>query len=180
MRISKSVPFLLLALLASATAHGETVYRVVQPDGTVEFTDSPPPGQAAQAIHVQPLNTVPLSGSPRDAFEELPPQHSSKPIYGGVAIVRPEEGASLWGTGGEVDVDVKTEPPLRPGDRVDVVMDGISVGGGRATAIRLKEVARGTHTLQAIIKDSAGKVLVQSDSVTFTVHQGRQRRLYTN
>jgi hypothetical protein len=175
----RKLAFILCATLVCGLAHSQTVYRVVQPDGTVEFTDNPPPGQAAQAIDVPPLNTVPLAGSPRDAFEE-PPRQQSKPIYEHVTITQPEQNGSLWGTGGQVKVDVEARPSLRPGDRVDLVMDGVSVGGGRSTAFTLEQVDRGTHVLQAVIKDSAGKVMAQSNSVTFTIHQAAQRRLPTN
>lgn len=176
--MKKPIVILCLAMTASIL-HAQTVYRVVQPDGTVEFTDSPPPGQPAQAIVVPPLNTARPLGSPRDAYDDSP-SSEKKVAYEELRITSPEEGESIWGSVGQVNVDLSLEPKLRAGDKIELKLDGQSIGGGRSTAITLTEVVRGTHTLQAVVKDSSGKVMAQSNSVTFTKHQAQQRRVLTN
>lgn len=175
----KTRAVVLSLMLATGIVQAQTVYRVTQPDGTVEFTDSPPPGQPAQAVVVPPLNTAKPPVSPRDAHDDAP-NPERKVAYEALEITKPAEGESIWGPVGRVDINLSVEPSLRSGDKVELKLDGQSIGGGHATAITLTEVARGTHTVQAVVKDSSGRVMAQSNSVTFTKHQGQQRRLLTN
>ena len=46
------------------------------------------------------------------------------------------------------------------------------VGGGKTTAVTLSNMDRGTYSVQAVVKDGAGKVLGRSDTVTFTLQKG--------
>lgn len=154
-----------------AMVQAQTVYKVIQPDGTVEFTDAPPEGEAAQKIEVPPLNTTPPLVSPRDAFDDQP-RAPAQPVYSRVRITSPENHTAFWDTSGTVNVDLSVTPSLRPGDKIEVMLDGRSVGGGRSTAIALTEMNRGTHTVQALIKDASGKVLARSNAVSFTLHKG--------
>jgi hypothetical protein len=159
----------LCLVLAGAIVQGQGVYKVIQPDGSVEFTDSPPPGESAQPVQVQPLNSMPSPGSPRDAFDD---SSAAKPAYSEVRITSPESGTSFWDTSGNVKVDVSLKPSLQPGDKLEVLLDGQAVGGGRSTAITLTNMNRGTHSVQAVVKNSSGKVLARSNAVSFTLQKG--------
>jgi hypothetical protein len=62
---------------------------------------------------------------------------------------------------------------VRPGDEVVLLLDGSRVAsfpssGGSTT---INGIDRGSHSLQAIIRDGAGQVVCQSTNVTFTVLQ---------
>jgi len=172
----KRAVVMVCAVLAVGAIEAAQIYRVTQPDGTVEFTDDPPPGETAVAVEVPPLNTVAPLESPRDAFDDSSTTEPVKP-YESVRITRPTDGESLWGPVGEVNVDLSVEPALKRGDRLDVLMDGEHVGGGSSTSITLTGVVRGTHTLVAVVRSASGKVVGQSKSVSFTKHQAQQHRL---
>lgn len=164
----KQLLLTLCLALASSAVPAQAVYKVIQPDGTVEFTDSPPPGEAAKQIEVPPLNTT----------EPLAPPASAPTASAGAAqgysefrITSPGNGESIRDNAGNVNVDLRLKPTLRSGDRIDVLVDGRSVGGGNNTAITLSAVDRGTHSVQALVKNSDGKVLARSNSVTFTLQR---------
>ncbi|MDX2316558.1 MAG: DUF4124 domain-containing protein [Gammaproteobacteria bacterium] len=166
------LPMLCLALIC-ASAQAQKVYRVVQPDGTVEFTDSPPSNRPAEEIHVQPLNSMPGIAPTSGASTQTAADKGDKG-YSEFRITSPGDNTSFWDTAGNVNVDLLLKPSLQSGDKIDLQLDGRSVGGGRSTAITLAEVDRGTHSLQAMVKNSDGKVVARSNSVTFTIQRGSQ------
>lgn len=167
---------LLCMVLAAGVVQAQTVYKVFQPDGTVEFTDSPPPGRPAHALTLEPLNVFHPDGSLRQGVE--PKLHQAKTVYEQLDIIKPGEGESIWGPVGQIDVSLSLSPPLRNGDKIDILLDGQAVAASGAGDVTLTDVNIGTHTVQAVVKNSAGKVVVQSAAVTFTKHQGEQHRLY--
>jgi hypothetical protein len=155
--------------LASSAVQAQTVYRVIQPDGTVEFTDSPPPGEAAKQIEVPPLNTsAPLAPPPAGA----PASTANAPQgYSEFRITRPGDGEAIRDNAGNVNIDLSLAPTLRSGDKIEVQLDGRPVGGGNRTAITLSGMERGTHSVQALVKNSTGQVVARSNSVTFTLQR---------
>ena len=60
---------------------------------------------------------------------------------------------------------------FQAGDKIGLNLDGQAIGGGRSTAITLTEMERGAHSLQALVKNSAGRVIERSNSVTFTIQR---------
>jgi hypothetical protein len=169
----KQLALVLCLMLVSGPALAQKVYKVIQPDGTVMFTDSPQPGDGAEEVAVRPINTTPPLASPADAFDDSPAAELEQ-AYNEIRITSPENDSSFWSTSGNVNVDISVKPSLRSGDKVDVLLNGQRVGGGRSTAITLSEMDRGTYTVQAVVKNSAGKVLARSNPVTFTVQKGSQ------
>jgi hypothetical protein len=158
-----------LVLLCN-TAQAQKVFRVVQPDGSIEFTDVPPANRPAEEIHLRPLNTAPaLAPAPSTPTHTAGTQENEG--YSEVRITNPGNDEGIRNNAGSVDVDLKLEPGLRSGDKIHLLLDGQSVGGGSATAITLTDMERGAHTIQAEVKNSAGKVVARSNSVTFTLQR---------
>lgn len=166
----KSLALALCLILLWGSVPAATVYKVVRPDGTVLFTDSPQPGDDAEPVEVGPINTVPSLGSPRDAFDDTPAAPRGQG-YVEVRIVRPENAATIRDNAGNVNVDVHVSPDLRQGDKIELKLDGQTVGGGNKTAFTLTRMDRGSHSLQAVIKDAAGQVVARSESITFTLQR---------
>jgi len=67
---------------------------------------------------------------------------------------------------------VQFQPPLQPGHRFDVAIDGqrrnINTASPRTT---VSDLVRGAHSLQIVVIDTAGKELMRSQSRTFFVQQ---------
>ena len=66
--------------------------------------------------------------------------------------------------------------PIRrcdPGDQVFVTLDGQALNDGRPTGAQftISPVERGTHVLQAAVRDSGGALLCQTSGVSYSVHQ---------
>jgi hypothetical protein len=171
MRIS----ILLFALFAGPGAYAE-VFRWVDEDGVVHFSDRPHEG--AETVELQQAQTfsAPASSRPRPSTLEEPEtgeQEGSEEGYTGLRIVRPGQDEVLWNTGGIVNVQVEAEPQLQTDHSIQLFLDGQPVNGleGGAKNFQLTDVFRGTHNLRAEIHDTDGKGLFQSVAISFTVQQ---------
>ena len=127
--MKKIVLALCLALAAGAAHAQQKVYKVVQPDGTILFTDTPPPGEDAEQVDVGPINTAPPLASPTDAFDDSPAAELEQG-YSEFRIASPADDAAIRDNAGNVNVDLKINPNLRAGDKIELILNGQSIGGG--------------------------------------------------
>ncbi len=170
---------ILLTLLAAGTAGAVPVWKWVDENGVPHYTDHPVPG--AQRIELTGVPTVPALKTPETqqaAPAAAPPggseagQAAQTQSGQHVALVKPEPNETLWNIGATLTVQVTVEPPLRPGQHVDVFLDGTRVNvGATATQFTVPNVYRGVHTLQVVVVSPEGQDVARSGSVQFTVQQ---------
>ncbi len=91
--------------------------------------------------------------------------------YETFAIVQPEVDETVHDNNGNVWVQVALEPYLARGHEVALLLDGETISQWPAVTFGLTGLERGTHTLQALITDSNGDVVVASEPVTFNMWQ---------
>ena len=167
----RSLAFTLLCFIGSV-ALAATVYRWVDEDGVVHYSDQPHAN--AEKMQVHAAQTYKSSGVDTPAATGGGNAAASAPAapYRGCAIVQPSDGQAFANVD-SLTVVVQTDPALHPGDKVYVSVDGQALNAGNPTGPQfvLSPVDRGTHTAQAQVKDSGGAVQCQTPSVTFEVHQ---------
>ena len=163
----KKLTSMICLVLVWGGVQAQAVYKVIQPDGTVEFTDEPKPGEEATQIEVEPLNTTPPLATPGEQAAAAPAQAG----YTSVRITSPDDNAAIRDNAGTVNVDVALDPALRSGDTIDILLDGQVVGGGSKTAITLNNMDRGSHRVQAVVKNGSGEVVARSNTVTFSLQR---------
>ena len=112
-----------------------------------------------------------------DKVEVINPAHATEfNGYSSIAIVAPTPNGTVRNNEGRVPVGIELQPGLQPGHEVTLLLDARPVPGTfSGTNIDLTGVERGTHTLRAQVRDAAGKVLIDSPSILFTM---RQRGLF--
>ena len=167
----RTLTFTLLSLVCSA-ALAATVYKWVDENGVVHYSDQPHPNaeklqvHAAQTYKPSALDT-PAAGGGGGANPTAAPAP-----YRGCAIVQPQDGQAFANID-SVTVVVQTDPQLHQGDKIFVTVDGQALNGGNPTGSQfvVSPVERGTHTAQAQVKDASGAVQCQTPPVTFEVHQ---------
>ena len=164
-----------LMLTLAPLALAQTVYKWVDENGQVHYSDQPHP--SAEKIHVKAVQTYKASQAgvapaPTAPPGEVPVAAQTAPAYQGCAIAEPGDGASFANID-SLTVVVQTDPLLRSGDKIYVSLDGAALNGGQPTGspFNVSPVERGTHTLQAIVRDSQGAVMCRTPGVTFEVHQ---------
>jgi hypothetical protein len=157
---------------AAAVALAGTVYKWVDENGVVHYSDQPHPG--AQKIQVQEVQTYKEQSGASPAAPPPPPVPVSAASsgYRGCAVTAPQADESFANLD-SLTVVVQTDPPLHAGDQIFVTYDGQPLNGNAATGGRftVSPVERGTHTLQAVVRDSNGAVLCSAPGITFNVHQ---------
>jgi hypothetical protein len=73
---------------------------------------------------------------------------------------------------GLVEVQLAIEPPLGKTHYVTFTLDGARASQPvQGTSFTLNDVERGSHVLQASVVDEAGRVMLRSDTVRFTMRQ---------
>jgi hypothetical protein len=161
---------ILLSALSATTASSAPAWTWVDADGTVHFSDRPVEGArqielaGAQAVSTQTRRPTGRSTTAQSDEPAAP--------YQTVDIVSPSEQETLWNIGGTLNVQARFQPPLQPGHRYDVSLDG-QRRNLNATSLRvaLPNVFRGTHTLQLIVLDATGTELMRSPTRNIVVQQ---------
>ena len=169
MRIFVAILALSVAAMASAA-----VYKWVQPDGSVIYSDRAPKGNTAptelpelQEIKMPPPPPPSEDSSPAsDQSEQAPRQEYTK-----FEITEPANNSTIRDNAGNVTIKMDLEPALQDGDLVAILLDGKELGQGKSTAVSLTNVDRGTHKLRAIVKNAQGDTVTSAGPVTFTLQR---------
>jgi hypothetical protein len=158
-------PLILLLVGVLCAPVSAKVYKLVLPDGSVQFTDQPQEG--AEEVKLPPVQTfrpppVPPSGSGSSGE-----RGDAGPLYESIAVVSPRPDETLRDNTGTVDITLSLEPSLRAGHTVEILLDGKAIGSGAGTSVSVSDVDRGTHTVSAAVKDADGNTLATAPGVTF-------------
>lgn len=160
----------LLLLLSLTLCFGvwaqDRVYKRVNPDGSVEYSDQPIEGAEVMKVPKGSTFTMP-EGSPRQAASTETKQEEPKVIYESLEITRPMNDEAIRSNEGKITALARSVPALASDHRFRWNMDGTPVQEVNAPELRLNNVNRGTHTLQAQIVDADGKVVISSETITF-------------
>lgn len=165
--------WIIAAVLAAHAAAplAQTVYESKGKAGPV-FSDRPSAGAAP--VELPPPNIVsPPAVKPTP---DAPDASASAPAYRRLLIQRPAEQDMVHSNNGAFDISASLSPPLRPSDRVRVMIDGNLVPTVfRSTTLQISErdwqaTAVGSnseHTLQLAVVDADGKPWIESAPVRF-------------
>lgn len=163
--------FTLLSIVCTAAIAG-TVYKWVDEDGVTHFSDQP--HENAQKVQLSAPQTY---SAPQPAVRPTPPSSARTApapatAYQSCALVAPTNDQS-FPNALSVAATVQLAPQQRVGDQVFLLLDGTRVPGlpTTGTSFTISPIDRGSHSLQAVVQDSAGQIVCQSANVTFSVLQ---------
>lgn len=160
--------FILLLFVALPTS--AAVYKWVDEDGKVHYSDSPKAG-AEKVVPKKHSNiTLVAPSTPVTPAEALP----EAPKYQ-IGFQSPEQNATVRNNNGQLELSISVEPQLASRHRVQLLLDNKVVrtlGGGGNFA--LDNLDRGEHQLQAQVIDNHGKVLASSPTRTVFLHRHSQ------
>ncbi|MEE8264011.1 MAG: DUF4124 domain-containing protein [Gammaproteobacteria bacterium] len=161
--------FLILGFILSFSVSA-VVYRWVDENGHVVYSDRPHPGaQALEKEEVQTVDVPPVEPiTPRSETKESP--KSGFAGYKRVAVVSPQNDEPVRENAGNVTVSVTLEPGLQNklGHKLALFVDGTQISEpGTATQFQLNNMNRGTHTLEAKVIGPDSKVIKSSSPIVF-------------
>ena len=157
-----------LMWLACTAAFPATVYKWVDENGVVHFSDQP--HENAEKVQLKAPQTYSAPKTPPVPQRRGAPKPG--PAYQSCAISEPTNDQVFMNTS-EVTAGVSIQPAVRPGDTAIVTLDGQRVPGVPASGgqFTISPVDRGTHSIQMTVQDPSGATVCTSPAVTFHVQQ---------
>jgi hypothetical protein len=163
------VRLLLVALLLTPIASpAQQIYRTVDEQGNVVFTDTPPPeGAEREEVQLQRLNTAP----PPPPRPDLAPQEQEAPeeppaVEYGVSITVPANETTIPMGPGNFSVSAVVRPSLGAAEQLQLYVDAVPWGEPQSVpSWELTNVFRGAHDITVAVIDSEGEHLAVSDPV---------------
>ena len=164
-KIVKFWTLMSLALTANAQ-----IYKSVDENGVVTFSDTPPsPSANTQTTIVKPNATnsipaieVPVAAATSETITALTPRT--------IAISSPKDNATIPMGAGIFDVTAELTSPLTEGEQLALYLDGTLVDTPQTSNVwTLSYVLRGPHTLQVRRLSSSGETASESEVITVFV-----------
>lgn len=172
---------MVLAAPLAAFSAGE-IYKVVDKDGNVTFTDQKP-AAGAEPMDLPPLSVVetdapPVAVSNATAGAEAEAAEEDKPLsarelrrlYRDFRIIQPQNEETFWGTANTVVVSWGSTEPVAEGMKVRLYVNGEARDVPPAGSVSLT-LNRGEHTIYAELRDAGNRRITTTDTVTFFVKQ---------
>lgn len=160
-----------MGLGLALTAQAGPIYKWVDKDGVVHYSDQDSPG-AEKIVTLGALN-VGSSGAPHVAQRAAPAPSPPAGLlrYAEFQITSPQSEQTFFGDD-PVGVHLNLNPPLQPGQSLTWHLNGRALDeAASSVSFVLPKMGRGTYVLSANITDQQTGDSQTSNSVTFYVHQ---------
>ena len=177
--------FLVLFTLAVSTGPlTAQVYKVVDKDGNVTYTDRPP-SEGAKPVKLSPISVIeapayetkPKAGEEEgEAANELSLRDMRR-NYKDFAIVAPQPEQSIWQPAQSITVAWNVRYELQQGMTVTISVNGREYATSTERMIPIGELDRGEHVVSAVLKDAKNRKIATANPVTFFI---KRPNIYTN
>ena len=159
------------------------VYKVVDEDGNVTYTDKPPPDGS------KPIKLAPISVIEAPTYEKAPDPAKKgeegeelslrdlRRLYRDFSIISPQPEESVWRPDGPVMLAWSTGKQLKDGMQVTIYLDGKKQATTTERAVPVGGMDRGEHTVTAELRDGANRKIATAAPVTFFI---KQPNIYSN
>lgn len=168
--------FILLALLLTPVSGFAEIYKWIDNNGTVHFSDQPQPG--ATIINIPSAEQTAANNTAQNTTVLSPaagnnaPAASQKQTYQSLSILNPQDKGSIFDNTGTVNIEVEIKPALAADDKFQVLLDGQAFGAAQTELpLRISGVERGEHQIAVALQDKDGKTLMTSNSITIYLHK---------
>jgi Domain of unknown function (DUF4124) len=168
--VTKGIKLLLTLLILGAACYTiAEVYRVINEDGSVSYTDNPPAGDpTVESVSLPPINTQPALETKTVVKKVADKEEFAG--YNQISILSPASGTTIPPGHQEIPVEISLEPSLHSGHLIQLMFNGQPYGPPTtSTLFNINSVARGEHSIQARVLDSERNTVGQSNSVTVYV-----------
>ncbi len=160
----------MLAVLTPLAVAAGSVYKWVDADGVVHYSDQPQPG--AEKLEIGTVQTLAMP-VPKNAAGQQKPKEAPKkaPLglgYTEIKVTSPASGRTFIDE--PVPVSLSLSPELQQGHTITWYLNDSPLGE-TDPSFTLERLDRGSYTLYATIADASGAETVNSPSVTFFVRQ---------
>ena len=161
--IAKAAIFLCFSA-ACAYAPANEIYKVVDENGKVTFSDNPT-GTKIESVDLPQINMTP-------AVEPKPytPHKKDNKTFHNIRITSPSDKTQILADQRDLTITAEAIPGLSNGFSAQLYVNGMPYGGAQSyTSFFISEITRGEHTINAVILDPKGKVVARSNTITVYV-----------
>ncbi len=165
---------ILAGLAVSLAAASQDIYRWVDKDGVVHFSDQPGSASAVLIKTVEPNTMDPAESSAAAAVstgsgDDEPPADEVAP-YGSLSIISPTPDQVFFGGDEVVTAVAELDGTLLPDHSMVFFLNG---NRHEATELSTEfaNLARGSYFLRASVLDQAGRPVISSQQTSFHVRQ---------
>lgn len=171
---------MLAILMASPVVFAEgEIYKVVDENGNVTFTDQRPSSDA-QPMDLPPLSVIKsdvessaaaAAAAQAEAENARPPSpRDLRKLFSDFSITRPLPEETFWGTANTVVVTWASSQQILPGMKVMLYVNGKAQEAPPEGGVSLT-LDRGEHQVYAELRDERNRRIISTDPVTFFVKQ---------
>jgi hypothetical protein len=161
---------ILLALAATGLVQADQVYKWVDAQGNVHYSDKPHPGAAKVKIAPPQSYAAPVPNEGVEGGDRRPTKADTKAHHQyEVSVTSPKPDSTIWDTR-SVTVSVKVSPGLAPGDMLTFELDGKQRGPLASTSVTFDDLDRGQHSVSATLNTADGQT-IEAAPVTFYLRQ---------
>lgn len=165
---------ILAGLALSLAAASQEIYRWVDKDGVVHYSDQPGSPNAElidviepNAYEAQDATAAAAAGAGRAS---APDEDADASPYASLSISSPSQDEVFFGADAVVNVSADLQGTLRPDDKLVFFLNGNRTeADGLGT--EYAGLARGSYVLRASVLDAADKPVITSPQVAFHVRQ---------
>lgn len=154
-------------IMISALAHAQPIYKVVDENGNVTYTDQRPSDDAAP-MELPELNVLD-SRTPPPTVSTAPDEVEAEPLR--LSFSSPQNEENIFGTGNTLSVELESSVEIPPTALVVLYLDGQAQDPIQSMSHTFDFIARGEHTLRAELQTRAGRVLAETETITFYMRQ---------
>jgi hypothetical protein len=178
----------LFSVIATCNPLQAQVYKVVDENGNVTYTDRPP-AEGAKPVDLPPLSVVEAPDyeqyNQQRALEKSEgaeedgevPLRTLRNIFKDFAIISPGREESIWNPQQPIPVAWSVSSPLKPGMMVSLSVDGVERAKTSQSVIAVDGLERGEHTITAELVDARNRKVATAQPVVFFV---RRPSIYNN
>ena len=165
---------ILAGLAVSLVAASQDIYRWVDKDGVVHFSDQPGADNAVLIQTLEPNTMDPAESSSAAAAssgssEDEPPPEEVSP-YQSLSIVSPTPDQVFFGGDTVVTASAELDGTLRPDHSVVFFLNG-NRHEATGLSVDFSDLERGSYFLRASVLDQAGRPVISSQQTSFHVRQ---------
>jgi hypothetical protein len=173
-----------LSLVFAASSLAAEVYKTVDKDGNVTYTDKPPT-DGTGPMELPGLSVIESPEYQKTAREaeaeaiangtqtepEEVPLRQLRNDFKDFAIVSPQQEESVWRPDGPVTIAWSTGAQMLAGMKVTVTLDGKRLSTTTDRMVLVPNMERGEHTVAAELTDARNRRVALAEPVTFFIRQ---------
>ncbi|HOY22617.1 MAG TPA: DUF4124 domain-containing protein [Cellvibrio sp.] len=157
----------MLSLTLSNLAIAE-IYKTVDKNGRVTYTDVPPVNTEAKPLELKSINSLPSpTAIPNTSLSNSGVSDDTNEYQ--VQITAPENGTTLMADERSVMIAISLNQNLNAGDLFVYKIDGDTLITTREMSYTIVEPPRGEHSLTVDVINPDGEILAQSNAITLLV-----------